>query len=213
MSAPVLVLGRVIGFEKVLAVETPGCESGPRKAKDQLFGMGAGKLAHLGEGGLEHARLVIRDIVARHADRAFEFPVLDREAMRGRVLDMARADPLAEPGKLAKPAIGLARAFAGHRHGDLVPVDFGGHVGVGADRLEPVIDQVEICGVDDHDRLTVSGAAWRVSGDFRIKDRNAGCLRTWRRISGHLVAGQAVVRAWVWRRGGEPSLKAPARGK
>lgn len=97
---------------------------------------------------------------------------------------MARADPLAKLGKLAKPAVGFACAFARNRHGNLVPMDLGGKVGVGVNGFEAVIDQIEVCGVDQHRGFRSCRTGCAGSSVLGSQVRNAGSWKTSGRFAG-----------------------------
>lgn len=98
---------RMIGVEEVLAVIARGREARGQQLEHQFVGMRLRREAHFREHRLEDAEPVVADRVPRNLDRAFELAVEDRERRRGQVLDVPLADPLAQVGELAQPAIGF----------------------------------------------------------------------------------------------------------
>ncbi|MNQ84365.1 hypothetical protein D3C85_994910 [compost metagenome] len=97
----------MIGVEEILGVVAGRREASPEQAETELVGMYPCREAHLLEQGGIDTQLIVLDIVAIDPHGGLEVFVDDLVTVRLHRLDHPIPDPLAQAGKLAKPAIGV----------------------------------------------------------------------------------------------------------
>ena len=114
-----VVQHRVRGAEEGLAVVAQVGEAVLQHAEHQLVGVRLHGAAHLGHQRGVDAVGVVLDGGARHAHGQFERLVLDGVAVQADGVHHAVAQPFAQPGQLAQPAVLFGGGGAGHGGGDL----------------------------------------------------------------------------------------------